>query len=69
MEPQIFRYENESDKIYNYRKEFILNNYEEFNKNGTDINTVIKYSKILSNIKFKGCKYDSSLYEKIKEFI
>ncbi len=69
MDISIYRYENESDTIYNYRKSFILNNYEEFNKNGTDINTVIKYSKILANIKFKQCKYDLTIYNKLKEYI
>ena len=69
MEPNIYRYETESDTIYNYRKNFILNNYEEFNKNGTDINCVIKYSKILANIKFKNCKYDLAIYNKLKDFL
>ena len=69
MEPNIYRNDNESDTIYNYRKNFILNNYEEFNKNGTDTNCVIKYSKILANIKFKNCKYDSNIYDKLKSYI
>ena len=43
----IYRFENESDTIYNYRKEFITNNKDKF-----DTNTLIKYSKILANIKF-----------------
>lgn len=69
MELNIYRYDNESDMIYNYRKTFILNNYEEFNKTGTDINCVIKYSKILANIKFKNCKYDSIIYNKLKSYL
>ncbi len=69
MESNIYRYENESNIIYNYRKNFILNNLDEFNKNGTDLNCVIKYSKILANIKFKNCKYDSTIYNKLKSYL
>lgn len=69
MENNIYRYENESDTIYNYRKQFVINNYDEFNKKGIDINCIIKYSKILANIKFKNCKYDSTIYNKLKDYI
>ncbi len=69
MEQNIYRYENESNTIYNYRKAFILNNCEEFNKIGTYFNTVVKYSKILANVKFKNCKYDPILYNKLKAYI
>ena len=59
----IYRFENESETIYNYRKEFIINNKDKF-----DTNTLIKYSKILANIKFKHCKYDSKIYNVLKEY-
>ncbi len=65
----IYRYDNESDMVYNYRKTFILNNYEQFSKEGIDINNVIKYSKILANIKFKKCKYDTIIYNKLKDYL
>jgi hypothetical protein len=60
----IHRCENESNTIYNFRKNFIINN-----KLSDDINTMIKYSKILVNIKFKGCSYDVSIYNKLKTFL
>ncbi len=59
----IYKHDTESNTVYNYRKEFIekykLNNNE-------NINTIIQYSKIAANIKFKGCSYDTSIYEKLK---
>ncbi len=66
MDKEIFKHETESNIIYNYRKNFI----EKYSKdNNDDINTIIKYSKILANIKFKGCSYDDSIYIKLKEYI
>ena len=59
----IFRFENESDTVYNYRLLFITKNKDKF-----DNHTLIKYSKILSNIKFKNCKYDSKIYNILKEY-
>jgi hypothetical protein len=61
---KIHRFENESNTIYNFRKEFIINN-----KLSDDINTMIRYSKILANIKFKGCSYDVAIYNKLKPFL
>jgi len=60
----LYRFEDESDTVYNYRLEFIKRYTFE-----TDINVVIKYSKIAANIKFKNCKYDSIIYNKLKEYI
>jgi hypothetical protein len=62
----IHRYENESNKVYNFRKDFIINN---INKVSDDYNTMVRYSKILANIKFKGCSYNESIFEKLKEFL
>ena len=62
----INRLEDESNKIYNYRKQFIINNMEKLIKEGHDKNAIIKYSKILANIKFKGCKYNA---ENIIQFL
>lgn len=64
MDKELFKHDTESNVIYNYRKNFI-ENY----KTNEDINTVIKYSKILANIKFKGCTYDESIYQKLKEYV
>jgi hypothetical protein len=65
MDINIHRFENESNYIYNYRKDFILNNLTTFEDN----NTLIRYSKILANIKFKGCKYNPIIYNKLKAYL
>ncbi len=62
----IHRYDNESNKVYNFRKDFIINN---INKVSYDYSTIVRYSKILANIKFKGCSYDETIYQKLKEFL
>jgi hypothetical protein len=66
MEKELFKCDTESNIIYNYRKNFI----ETYTKNNTDdINTIIKYSKMLANMKFKGCSYDDTIYHKLKAFL
>lgn len=67
MDKEIFKCDTESNTIYNYRINFI-EKYKS-NVNTDDINTIIKYSKILANIKFKGCSYDDSIYQKLKSYI
>ncbi len=62
----IHRNDNETNIIYNYRKNFIINN---INKLSDDYNTMVRYSKILANIKFKGCSYDISIYNKLKDYL
>ncbi len=62
----IYKFENESDTVYNYRLSFITKNSS---SDKFDKNTLIKYSKILANIKFKHCKYDSKIYNMLKEYI
>ena len=66
MDLNIHRFENESNTIYNFRKDFIINN---INKLSDDYNLMVKYSKILANIKFKGCVYDINIYNKLKQYI
>lgn len=63
---KIHRFDNESNIIYNFRKDFIINN---INKLSDDYNTMIKYSKILANIKFKNCSYDINIYNKLKAYL
>lgn len=63
---KIHRFENESNTIYNFRKDFITNN---INKLSDDYNTIIRYSKILANIKFKHCSYDINIYNKLKQYL
>ena len=69
MDIKISQFVDESEIVFNFRKSFIINNKEELIKNGCDNNTIIKYSKILANIKYKGCRYDSIIYNKIKHFL
>ena len=56
--------ENESNSVYLYRKTFIQN-CTEF----TEMRDLIKYSKILANIKFKKCKYEPKIYNSVKEYL
>lgn len=60
------RLEDESEKIYDYRINFI----KKYSKN-KDVKEkdVIKFSKIAANIKFKKCKYDPFIYNKIKNYL
>ena len=62
----IYRYENESNIVYNFRKDFIINN---INKLSDDYNTMVRYSKILANIKFKNCSYNETIYNKLKPYL
>lgn len=62
----VYRYENESNTVYNFRKDFIINN---INKLSDDYNIMVRYSKILANIKFKGCSYNETIYHKLKQYI
>ena len=66
MDLNIHRFDNESNIVYNFRKDFIINN---INKLSDDYNTMIRYSKILANIKFKGCSYDETIYHKLKQYL
>ncbi len=60
----IIQLPDESDLIYNYRKQFI-----EKIKDKYDTYQQIMYSKIAANIKFKKIKYDPKIYSIIKEFM
>jgi hypothetical protein len=64
MDKQIYRFDNESNTIYNFRKNFIINY-----KGDDDYTNIVKYSKILANIKFKNCKYDNTIYNKLKIYL
>jgi hypothetical protein len=62
---KINRFDNESNVVFNYRKRFI----EMYKEECDDINTVIKYSKILANIKFKKLTYDPLIHNKLIKYI
>ncbi len=64
----IHRFENESDIVYNFRKDLIINNMDKIIKDGKDIYDVIKYSKIMANIKFKNCKYDQKIIDILEKY-
>jgi hypothetical protein len=68
MSVHIHRFENESDIVYNFRKEIVINNMDKIIKDGKDINEVIKYSKIMANIKFKNCKYDQKIMDILDKY-
>ena len=59
------RFESESDKIYQERLEFIKNVCKDKN----DMKEAIRLSKIWMNFKFKGCRYSSEVYQKIKPYM
>jgi len=63
---QITRFDDESDIVYNYRKNYITKEYHIMNNN---LETLIKNSKILANMKFKNCKYPPKIYHMLKKFI
>ena len=58
---------DESNKIYNFRINFI----NKFSEDNPDINQkeLIKFSKMAANIKFKECRYDQINYKKIKKYL
>ena len=62
--PSINRFDTESNIVYNYRVNYITTNLSNINKD-LSIRDLIKNSKILANIKFKNCKYDTKIYKKI----
>lgn len=59
--------EDESNTVYQYRLDFI----KKYKKNQNDLKEkdYIRLSKIVANIKFKECRYDSIIYNKIKKYI
>jgi len=58
---------DETLEIFNKRGEFILNAMQKYpNKYSED--ELIKFSKIWINIKYKGCKYQSKIYNTIRSF-
>ena len=63
----INKHDTESNTVYTFRKQFI----EKYKQNNKDenINTIIKYSKMLANIKFKCCKYDNQNLEELKIYL
>ena len=63
----INKHDTESNTVYTFRKHFI----EKYKQNNKDenINTIIKYSKMLANIKFKCCKYDNQNLEELKIYL
>ena len=60
----IERFDDESNIIYEYRKNYILKEY-----NNNTLENLTKNSKILANIKFKNCKYPPKIYNILKKFI
>jgi hypothetical protein len=63
----INKFDDESNNVYNYRITFC----EKYSSDNQDIKDkeVIKYSKIAANIKFRKCRYDPFIYNKVKKYI
>jgi hypothetical protein len=58
------RLSSESDEIFYDRINFILKNYQK-----ADLEKLINYSKIYSNIKYKKCIYSNEIMVQIEQFI
>jgi len=63
--PKLIKFEDESKEIYNGRINFISLAKKKYPNKFTD-SELIKYSKIWSNIRFKGCKYSPKIYHLIR---
>ena len=58
--------EIESDIIFKERCWFIVTLYPKWESELEDYNDLIKISKLWSNIKYKNCRYSSSIMKKIR---
>lgn len=58
---------DESNSTYKYRQDFVNKYKNDFPEE--KYYTIIKYSKILANIKFKNCRYDPKTYNKLKIYL
>ena len=61
----VYRFENESDKVFNERLEFIKKVYMDTKNSKIAINL----SKIWLNYTYNDCRYQSSVYGKIKKYL
>lgn len=61
---KIYRSIDESDTIYNYRYDYIKNNI-----NTDTLKRLIINSKIITNIKFKKCRYEPKIYNSLKQYV
>ena len=56
---------SESDEMFYDRVDFILENYKIIQDKSLDLEILISYSKIYSNIKYKKCVYSKEVMNKI----
>ena len=61
----VYRFKNESNKIYTERLEFIKKVFNDTHNSKEAINL----SKIWLNYKYNSCKYQPSVYYKIKKYL
>jgi|SaaInlStandDraft_6_1057023.scaffolds.fasta_scaffold05960_3 hypothetical protein len=61
------KFDDESLTTYKYRQDFVNKYKLDYPEQKYYI--IIKYSKILSNIKFKNCKYDLKTYNHLKHYL
>ena len=62
---KVIQFEDESNEVYNGRINFITLAKKKYPKKFSDAE-LIKYSKIWSNIRFKGCRYSPKIYHTVK---
>ena len=63
----INKFNDESNIVYNFRVSFC----EKYSSDNPDVKDkdVIKFSKIAANIKFRKCRYDAFIFNKVKKYI
>jgi len=64
---KVYRFDDESNSIYKFRLDFINKYSHDFPE--TKEKDLIKYSKIVANIKYKKCKYEPKIYHSFKKYL
>ena len=59
------RFDNESNKVFDERIDFIKKVYQ----NTKNSKEAINLSKIWVNYKYNGCRYQPSVFQKIKKYL
>ncbi len=61
----VYRFDNESKKVFNERIEFIKKVYSATQSSKEAVNL----SKVWLNFKFNDCRYQSSVFYKLKKYL
>ena len=62
---EIYRFDGESDKIFNERIDFIKKVFKDTN----NLKESIRLSKVWVNFTYNKCKYDSNVYYKLRKYL